>query len=356
MLLKKDRMSGNERMEALFNYNKPDRVPINMITVGFPCKNAGQPITAGYDNPEIFFQAFIWTAEQYGWDMIPQNCPHIVLGARDFGGDVRLPSGEYEGALVVRSYPVDSEAEIEELELPDIKKIGQIQKSLTLSKLQAENNLPVTFVSRSPFTMASNICGLEKFSKWIIKKPELCKRMMDLAFQHICNALDLWVDTFGSKNIFSLLTSPSESNQVISPKHFEKFALPYHIAYHEKIKDLGIRRFMFHICGDQNRNLPALSSGKPWPHPSILSFGHEVDLETASRMFPEDIIFGNVDPAVIQMRTPQEVYEITRKTIEKGKKASGGFVLSSGCELPPLAPPVNVFAMTKAVNDFGWYS
>lgn len=355
-MLKKDRMSGSERMDALLHYHKPDRVPINMITVGFPCRNAGQPITAGYDNPEIFFQSFNWTAEQYGWDMVPQNCPHIVLGARDFGGEVRLPSGEYEGALVVKSYPVNSEADVEKLELPVIAKIDQIQKSMTLSKLQADNNLPVTFVSRSPLTVASNICGLEKFSKWMIKKPELCESMMSLAFQHICNMLDLWVNMFGGENIFALLTSPSESNQVISPKLFEKFALPYHLAYHERIKDMGIKRFMFHICGDQNHNLPALSASKPWPHPSVLSFGHEVDLETASKMFPEDIIYGNVNPAVIQMKTPQEIYEITKETIEKGKRAPGGFMLSSGCELPPLAPPVNVFAMTKAVNDYGWYS
>jgi len=29
-------------------------------------------------------------------------------------------------------------------------------------------------------------------------------------------------------------------------------------------------------------------------------------------------------------------------------------MLGPGCHLL-MAPPVNVFAMTKAVNDFGWY-
>jgi uroporphyrinogen-III decarboxylase len=39
----------------------------------------------------------------------------------------------------------------------------------------------------------------------------------------------------------------------------------------------------------------------------------------------------------------------------KGKEFPGGYIFSSGCEMPPKAPPYNVWMMTKAVNDFGWY-
>ncbi len=355
MQLRQDRMNSRERMEALFSYQKPDRVPINMITVGFPCVNMGRAVAAGYEDPDTYFHAFSWAAEQYGWDLIPQNCPHIVLGAPDFGGDMRLPEGEFEGAMVVTSFPVDSEEDVASLEVPNPRKIDRINKAMTLSRLQAENGLPVTFVSRTPFTVASNMCGLETFSRWMMKKPELCERLMDLALDHILGVLAWWVEVFGAERIFVLVTSPSESNQVISPKQFEKFALPYHLEYHAKLKKLGIKRFWFHICGDQNLNLPALAEAVPWDHPALLSFGHEVDLEKAGAYFPKDIIYGNVEPAVIQMGTPRQVYNLTKTAIEKGRKATGGFVLSAGCELPPLLPPANLYAMTKAVNDFGWY-
>jgi uroporphyrinogen-III decarboxylase len=39
----------------------------------------------------------------------------------------------------------------------------------------------------------------------------------------------------------------------------------------------------------------------------------------------------------------------------KGKKLANGFVFAPGCELPPMAPVENVRAITRAVNDFGWY-
>jgi uroporphyrinogen decarboxylase len=188
-----------------------------------------------------------------------------------------------------------------------------------------------------------------------MKKPELCERLMQLAIDHIFNVMAWWVETFGPEKIFAFMTSPCESNQVISPKQFERFALPYHLEYHNRLKTLGVKHFWFHICGEQNLNLPALAGATSWPHPSLLSFGHEIDLEEAGARFPEDIIYGNVEPAVIQMGTPKQVYDLTVTAIEKGKKAPGGFILSAGCELPPLAPPVNLYAMTKAVNDFGWY-
>jgi uroporphyrinogen decarboxylase len=90
-------------------------------------------------------------------------------------------------------------------------------------------------------------------------------------------------------------------------------------------------------------------------NPGFVSFGSEVELKTAASYFPRDIIVGNIAPGVFLNGTPQQVYDITRKVIEEGKECPGGFVLSPGCELPPMSPPLNVWMMTKAVKDFGWY-
>jgi uroporphyrinogen decarboxylase len=133
------------------------------------------------------------------------------------------------------------------------------------------------------------------------------------------------------------------------------FALPYHLEYHKRLKKMGIKRFGLHLCGDQNLNLPHLAEANLWPHPSVLSFGHEVAIEVAARYFPGDIIFGNLDPTLLQVSTPQRIYELCREIITQGKQAPGGFIMAPGCGIPATAPAVNVFAMTKAVYDFGWY-
>ncbi|HID30239.1 MAG TPA: hypothetical protein EYP19_09560 [Desulfobacterales bacterium] len=355
MHFKQDKMTPLERIGALFSRRTPDRVPLGAMSTGFNTRNAGYSVADAYNDPEKSFNSMIWTSEQYGWDPVPQYSGHTVLGAWDFGGRVRFPRGEYEGALVVESYPVVSEKDIETLKIPDPEKAGRIPQARRFSELQMEHGLPVYFFSRSPFSMAANICGLERFCRWLIKKPELCEQLMDIALKHILNVLEYWVELFGASRIFAWMSSPSESNQVISPAHMEKFALPYHFKYHEKLESLGIEHFGLHICGDQNHNLPFFADSPPWKHPSVLSFGHEVDIAKAGKLFPEDIIFGNIEPALIQTSTPQRIYALCVETIEKGKRLPGGFILGPGCGLPPTAPPANVYAMTKAVNEHGWY-
>ena len=357
MRLKRRLMTGQERLDALFSYRKPDRVPIGSQSesIGFNTVNVGSTIAEAYDDPEKSFRAFLKTTEQYGWDQILQCFRHTVLGALDFGGKVRLPKGQYEGSLIVVSYPVKTEKDVETLQMPDPKTAGDIPKAMQFAELQETYDLPVSFVSRSPFTLAANICGLEPFLRWLIKRPELCEHLMQMALGHILNVLGYWVERFGPDKIFVWMSSPSESNQVISSRHLEKYALPYHIAYHERLKSLGIKRFGFHICGDQNLNLPYLAEASPWIHPSVLSFGPEVDLEIAAKHFPEDIIYGNIDPTVIQFGASRQIYELTRFAIEKGKQAPGGFILGPGCNIPAMTPPGNLYAMTEAVQDFGWY-
>jgi len=54
-------------------------------------------------------------------------------------------------------------------------------------------------------------------------------------------------------------------------------------------------------------NLSYLAEACPWRHPGVLSFGHEVDIETVARHFPEDIIYGNIDPTLLLMGPPSKI-------------------------------------------------
>jgi len=149
------------------------------------------------------------------------------------------------------------------------------------------------------------------------------------------------------------MSSPSESNQVVSPRQLKQFALPYHEKLQKVLAQRGIHRFYFHICGDQNLNLPYLAElASQWPHPAILSFGHEVDLTRAGELFPEDIIMGNVEPALFQTATPDEVYKVSTEALAKGTQVPGGFMLAPGCGMPVWASHDNVYAMTRAVQDW----
>jgi uroporphyrinogen-III decarboxylase len=117
---------------------------------------------------------------------------------------------------------------------------------------------------------------------------------------------------------------------------------------------LGYKTSYIHICGEHNDNLPCWTQ-VDFGDPGIIGVGPEIELATAARYFPRDIIIGNLDPAIVQTSTPQRVYEAARKVVETGKKIEGGYIFSTGCDLPPRAPVENVRAMIQAVDDFGWY-
>ena len=357
--LRREKMTSAERINALLAGRKMDRalVWLWVVTPGFAVRNAGYPLETSYNDPEKSFQAQLWTTEMYGDDGIPRMA---VGGTCDvtwaFGGEIKWPTGEYEMAPSVTRYPVTSEADARELKLPaDVKTAGPIPLYLEFAKLQERSGLPISIFITSPIEGARSFCGPEMLCRWLIKKPELAHRLLRLATDYSVKVTQYWAETFDPARILIYNAAPTGSNQIISPKQFETFVLPYQKELHEKILSMGIRYIFCHICGEQNLNLPYWAQ-IPMGGPGIVSFGHEVDLTAAVEFFGETcIIAGNIEPAAIHTGTHEEVYELCRQAIEKGKQAPHGYILMPGCGLPPMAPPYNVYMMKKAIEDFGWY-
>ncbi|MFC1860913.1 uroporphyrinogen decarboxylase family protein [Chloroflexota bacterium] len=355
--LRPDEMTSAERMEALLKGQPVDRVPLIFFSgMGFCARNLGYSLTAMYDDPEKSFHAQILTMENYSFEIEP-ILGYASYGAWEFGGDVRLPRSEWEQAPKIVRFPIETYEDAWNLKLPDIATAGLLPKIMEFSRILERNNLPITLTSGSPFTRAGNMCGVENLCRWMIKKPEIVHHILRLATDHIIETVHYWINIFGAENLSLREGMPTDSNQVISPKQFEEFALPYQRELHEKVFALGIKRFGHcHICGDQNDNLPYIAQIPMGDH-TLLSFGHEVDLTTAIKYLGDTcIIAGNINTSVIQTGTPEQVYELSRQCIEKGKYAPCGYGLMAGCEIPAMAPPENVYMMRKAINDFGWYN
>ena len=351
---RQDRMTEQERLEALLNRQPIDRVPFNLFGTSFAGVNVGLSIVAMYEDAEKSFEAQSRTHEMFdGWHYM--HFQGGAFSAREFGGEVKLPTSEYAMAVSLSRPAVESEEDAWKLELPDVKTAGVVPVVMRFARLQDKYGWPVTFPSGGILTRLGYVTGVERMCRWMIKKPELVHRLCQLVADFHVALAKYWVDTLGRpERMISNSQAPTEANQIISPKYFEEFFLPYQKEVNERILAMGVKHINTHICGEQNLNLPYWVQ-IPMGDPAIISFGHEVDLDAASKYFPNDIIMGNVEPAVIQAGTPEEVYELSRLCIESGKKHPGGFVLSPGCGLPPKAPPYNVWMMRKAINDFGWY-
>lgn len=336
-----------------------DRVPVWLWggSSGFTARNVGYPLAVTETDPEKSFWAQSWTTEMYDSDNIPISS--FGGACRDtwaFGGKIKMPVGEYEQAPSVLHYPIESEEDAWIIKAPeDIKTVAPVLLDMQFSRLQEKHGLPITVFCSSPIEVVRGLCSIDRLGRWLIKEPALVQYLMRLSVSYSLSVVRYWVDTFDPNRILVLTAAPTTSNQVISPKMFEKYVLPYQKDLHENILRMGVKHIYCHVCGEQNRNLPYWKQ-IPMGSPGILSFGSEVDLTTAIKYFGDNcVISGNIDPALIQNGTPQQVYDVCRQAIEKGKDAPQGFILMPGCGLPPAAPPYNVFMMRKAIGDFGRY-
>ena len=192
------------------------------------------------------------------------------------------------------------------------------------------------------------------FLKWLLKKPDLTRDLIKAITAWSLEGMAAQRDKLGTDGVLCMSGGVMTSNQLISSRQFQEFALPGIGEIQAKLRAWGYKTSFIHICGEQNDNLPYWSQ-VDFGDPAIISVGHEVKLSTAAKFFPGDIIYGNLEPAIVQTGTPQEVYEAARQVIEAGKRLEAGFIFATGCDLPPRAPVENVRMMTQAAEDFGWY-
>jgi len=360
MQKRKARMTDRERIEALLRREKPDRVPIwPFAYMGFATVYTGTAISDAYNKPKVAYEAQRKTCQDFGWVFTPMM-GYAAYGGWELGGEIKWPSGEFSQAPTVLRHPVQTPEDVANLKVPDVKTAGIIPLMKEFYDIAAQEmleNEPFNVMAMGPnmsFTTAGNISGPDVLCKWILKKPDTAHLLVKRANEHIKQVAEYWREIYGVDGVLPMGGEPTSANQLISPRMFEKFALPYITEINQLFLTLGYKHLYAHICGEQNANLPYWAQ-IPMGNPGIISIGHEVSLETAAKYFPNDIILGNVEPAIIQTGSPDQVYEATRKNVEDGKALGQGYVFSPGCELPPMAPIENIKAMNQAVFDHGWY-
>lgn len=347
-----------DRLLALVRGEKIDRVPFVPFILGFCAKNLGYPVAVTYEDAEKSFYSQLHTSEMFGYDGSPLYF-YASYGAWEFGGEVKIPRSEWEQATMITRHPVESEEDVRNLEMPDVQTAGSLPIGLEFSRLQARHHLPIIGAPQvGVFTGAGNVAGVSRLARWLIRKPDIAHRLMQKVTDHLIDTVKLWADNFPPEQILPFIGEPTASNQILSPRQFEEFVLPYQKRLHESILDMGINSILCHICGDQTANLdhwakiPYSRNG----FPGLLSFDHRVELQTVIERFGhEHIILGNIEPRLIQDGTPQEVFDVCAEAIKIGKTSPRGYVLMAGCETPVQAPPYNLFTMRKAVEEHGYY-
>ena len=136
---------------------------------------------------------------------------------------------------------------------------------------------------------------------------------------------------------------------LLSPDLEREFSAPYVKQIIDAVQDENFL-VIYHNCGDKvvymADSLFGLGAG-------AYHFGNAIDIEDMLKKAPEGtVIMGNIDPAgQFRNGTPESIRKATLDLLERCAKWPN-FVISSGCDIPPLSKWENIDAYFGAVADF----
>ena len=194
-----------------------------------------------------------------------------------------------------------------------------------------------------PFSLAARLMDMTEIMVNCYVAPEIVKKTLEKVTEFLLNYGKAFKES-GANGI--VMAEPASG--LLSPALVEEFSTPYvkQIVDTFKADDFGV---VYHNCGN---TIPLIDSILKI-NANAYHFGNAIDIHEMLKLVPSNtIIMGNIDPAgQFRNGTPESIYEITTQRL----KECGGyrnFVISSGCDIPPLASWDNIDSFFKAVDDF----
>lgn len=350
------KLNSAERMKGLVMKTKIDRVPINPLISTYAALISNYSSREYYLKPDIALKCHINSIRLHKYDSGPSyGIPNWQTW--DFGGELEFSKKCKHALPKVVRYPVEVTKDVFNLKIPDIDSAPMASRLIRFAELALGNGFGYGVPAGSALTGVEALIGAEEMLKSMKKDPNKVHYLMRISTDYILKIAKHMIDRFGAEKAAAFHAFPLESHQLISPKYFEKFSLPYTREIIDTLQGWGVKTMIFHLCGDHTNNLEYWIRDIKVPRRSIFTVGVEMDiLKTAEYLGDNYIIGGNVSNATLNNGKPDIVYKESKGIIESMKDFPGGFILMPDCGLSPTTPAHNVDAMLKAVNDYGRYN
>jgi len=196
-----------------------------------------------------------------------------------------------------------------------------------------------------PFSLASRLLDVSEIMIDCYDDPDMVHLILEKATQFLIEYAKAY-KVAGANGI--MMAEPVAG--LLSPVLEEEFSSPYIKRIVDAVQDDNFI-VIYHNCGD---NVPKMLDSILSTGCEAYHFGNAVDMEKdiLSKVPSGVIVMGNIDPAgVLRIGTPEEVRTTTLDLLERCSKYPN-FVLSSGCDIPPMTPWENINAFFAASKEF----
>ncbi len=224
-----------------------------------------------------------------------------------------------------------------------------IQNIWEASRLVAEaigDEYIVTTTAWGPFTLAGQMFGVESFMKATFKRKKEAHKTLEFATELLKRFYGPIVED-GSISVMSI-ADPTGSGDLISARHFRNYCLPYLKPFIAWGHEHNCYTWL-HICGDTTDKLTDIAETKT----DCFSLDYKVNMSVAQEAVGDKVcLAGNIDPvSVLDQGTPESTKTAGQACIDAVSGGKKGFVLTSGCDLPPTVKLENLKAMLYSARS-----
>ncbi|MBQ9201230.1 MAG: uroporphyrinogen decarboxylase family protein [Bacteroidales bacterium] len=300
----------------------------------------GKTVRDAVTDGQVHFQAVKKLSEVYP-SAACTTIMDLTVEAEAFGAPVNMPENEIPtvyGRLVGDADGVAS------LQVPDLT-AGRVPQYLLANRLcaQAITDRPVFGGCIGPFSLAGRLYDMSEIMMAIYIEPDTISLLLDKCTRFImqyCQA----IKEAGSAGV--VMAEPAAG--LLSDEDSVLFSTKYVKRVVEAVQDDSFT-VILHNCGNTGHCTRSMvESGA-----RALHFGNRADMPRIIAEVPDYVVvMGNIDPVGVFKQADSQ--EVGLRTSELLRQMSGhsNFVVSSGCDLPPLVPESNIKAFFQAVDEF----
>lgn len=264
----------------------------------------------------------------------------LAVDTECFGAKVRFP----ENAVPAVEHAVIEKAdEVADLQAPDAHS-GRVDIFLD-AVVEAEKLItdrPTFGGQLGPFSLAANIMQMDKAMMAVITNKAEMHQLVEKATEFLIERAKAYKE-IGANGIF--LAEPTAG--ILSPKMAAEFSDQYVKRIVDAVQDEYFY-VILHDCGSVTK----MTEGMYGTGAKGFHFGNAVDMGVICEKMPQDVlVFGNLAPADLYSKGPEEIKTMTAELLEKTRQYPH-FVLSTGCDVPPEVKLENIDAMIEALNEF----